>query len=199
MRDFKRKDILISVLIISVTLLYFHISFFIPKGLKSISVLGFEIGSFGFLDFESFLSFIKTKILIVFFASIWFLTCEYWWKPAILIVIIIEFLKIGMIFNLNIDEIDVVDYLISLPITIPFIVILLYFSHKLNSYNLKKELRARIDNEIDKVFFQIENVKVNKLKELKTSLNKIKKKKNTMNSEDYLKKIISIRNEFYNT
>jgi len=198
-KDFKRTDILISVLIILVTLLYFYISLFIPEGMKTVNILGFEIGSFGFIDFESFVSFIKTKILIILFASIWFLTCKYWWKPAILILIIIEFVKIGITFNVNIDKIDVIDYLISFPITIPFILILLYISHKLNSYNLKNELRAQIDSEIDEVFFQIENVKIKELKELKMSLSKIKKEKEIMSPEKYLKELILIRNKFYNS
>ena len=199
MKDFKRTDILISVLIILVTLLYFYISLFIPEGMKTVNILGFEIGSFGFIDFESFVSFIKTKILIILFASIWFLTCKYWWKPAILILIIIEFVKIGITFNVNIDKIDVIDYLISFPITIPFILMLLYISHKLNSYNLKNELRAQIDSEIDEVFFQIENVKIKELKELKMSLSKIKKEKEIMSPEKYLKELILIRNKFYNS
>lgn len=199
MKDFKRTDILISVLIILVTLLYFSDEYLIPEDLKTVNIWGFEIGSFGFIDFESFVSFIKTKILIILFASIWFLTCKYWWKPAILILIIIEFVKIGITFNMNIDKIDVIDYLISFPITIPFILILLYISHKLNSYNLKNELRARIDSEIDEVFFQIENVKIKELKELKMSLSKIKKEKEIMSPEKYLKELILIRNKFYNS
>ena len=199
MKDFKLKDALISVLIILVTLLYFLVGYLIPEGLETINILGFEIGSFGFPDAVSFFNFIKTKILIVLFASIWFLTCEHWWKPAILILITIEFIKLKVSFDSSVDRIDVIDYIISFPITIPFILMLLYISDKLNSYNLKKELRTKVDDEIDEVFFQLRKVKTNKLEELKISLNEAKKEKSLINSDDYLKKIISIRNEFYNT
>ncbi|WP_431134035.1 hypothetical protein [Psychroserpens mesophilus] len=199
MKDFKLYDVLMSVLIIFITLMYFFTDSLFPPGLKTVNVLGFEVGSFGFPDTSSFTNFIKTKILILLYASIWFITCKYWWKSAILIPIIIELVKLFLAFNSSVDRIDVIDYLISLPITIPFIFLLFYISHKLNSYNLKKELRTQIDDEIDEVFFQIQKIKIDELKELKSSLTEIKNKRTLINSEDYLKKIISIRNKFYKT
>jgi len=139
------------------------------------------------------------KILIVAFASIWFLTCKHWWKSAILILITIELSKLVMTFNSSVDRIDVVDYLTSLPITMPFIFLLVYISDRLNSFNLRKELRTNIDEEIDEVFFQIQKVNSNDLSELKKALAIAKNEKSLINSVEYLKRIISIRNKFYNS
>jgi len=198
LQHFKLKDYLISILIIAATLLYFGDRYLGLEGVTSVSILGLEIGSFGFSDIESFVRFIKTKFLILLFATIWFLTCKHWWKMAILVIITIELVKVLTTLNTSFEKVDVVDYLISLPITIPFILMLLYISHKLNSYNLKKELRAEIDNEIDKVFFQIRKINIIELNELKISFNEVKNNKSLAKSEDYLEKLILIRNKFYN-
>ncbi|WP_323788859.1 hypothetical protein [Psychroserpens sp.] len=199
MKDFKLNDVLISILIISITLLYFLDKYFIPQGIETITIYGFEIGSFGFLDIGSFVNFLKTKILIILFGTIWFLTCRHWWKPAILILITIEFTKLIVTFNSSIEHIDAIDYLISLPITVPFILVLLYISNKLNSYNLKKELRTKVDNEIDEVFFQLQEVKINEFEKLKSALDEIKKEKSIIDTKEYLEKIILLRDKFYNT
>ena len=70
MKDFKFKDILISILIVSVTLLYFSDKYLIPEGLETVSILGFEIGSFGFeFDIQYLVYYSKMKFLVLFFLS----------------------------------------------------------------------------------------------------------------------------------
>lgn len=197
MRDFKRKDIFISISIVLVTLLYFVDRYLIPEDMKTVSVFGFEIGSFGFMDINELVYFSKMKLLILFFSITWYLTCGHWWKPAILVIIILELFKLVSLFNTNSYYIDEIEYLISLPITTPIIILLILLSSKLNRLNLSYEVRNSLDGEIDEVFFQLNKEKSNELNELKEKIKNIKKKYHNESKESYVNELISIRDEFY--
>ncbi|WP_033958584.1 hypothetical protein [Psychroserpens jangbogonensis] len=197
MNRFKLKDIVISILIISATLLYFYINYLIPEGLQTINVLGFEIGSFGFPDIYHLVYYSKMKFLLLLFAITWYLTCEYWWKPAILVIITIELFKLITALNSNQQHIDDIDYLASLPVTLPIILLLIYISRRLNYYNLARELQLDIDQEVDDLFFELNDIEKNRIEVLNENLINLKKVKEQMNSEKYLKNLISLRDDFY--
>ncbi len=198
MKHFKLKDYIISILIISVTILYFIDEYIIPEGVKTISILGFEIGSFGFSDILHLIFYAKMKLLILFFSITWYLTCRHWWKPAILVLIILELFKLATVFNYNNNSLDEVEFITSLPITIPFIILLLLYSLKIKHFRLSKEVRLLLDDEIDDVFFSLKNDKLNQLNDLKTKIANAKKMNYKENKELYIKELTLIRNKFYN-
>ena len=186
MKNFKLKDVLISLLIISVTLLYFIDNF----------ILKHNGTNFEFHELKSLVFYSKMKILIILISIIWYLTCKHWWKSSILIIITIELLKLVSIFNPNQIEIDKIEFLTSLPITIPIILLLFFISKKISNYNLANELSLKIDNEIDDVFFELHAAKKKEIGILNKKLDKLRKKKNE-NTIKYLQDLISIREEFY--
>jgi|GEM_PF-6006308 len=197
MKDFKRTDILISVLIILVTLLYFSDEYLIPEDLKTVNIWGFEIGSFGYLNINELVYLSKMKVLILFFSIIWYLTCRHWWKQAILVIIILELFKLIGIFNTNSYYVDEIEYLTSLPITAPLIILLILLSSKLNKIRLSDEVCHSLDEEIDEVFFQLNQDKFNELDELKKKIKSTKERYYNENKEAYVNELISIRDEFY--
>ena len=158
------------------------------------TILGFEIGSFGFLDIQVLVYYSKMKLLILFFAITWYLTCKHWWKSAILVIVTIELLKLISAFNANSEGMDEIDFVVSLPITFPIILLLFLVSRKINTYSLSKDLRSEIDIEIDDVFFELHNIDKIQLDSLKEKFLEVKKEKNV---KTYLKDLILIRDKFY--
>ena len=76
------------------------------------------------------------------------------------------------------ERYEEIDYLISLPITIPIILLLVLFSRKINNYSLTRELRINIDNEIDDVFFDLYDIDKIQLDILEENFIKLKNEKN---------------------
>lgn len=192
----KRKDIIISLLILGVTFGY-YLANWIPEGITSFKIWIFEIDTYGFTDIAQLAYYLKMKFLILFMAILWYLTCQHWWKSAILVIITIELFKLISSLSNEKAPMDEIDYVTSLPITLPIILLLVLISYKLNSYNLAKEVRSQIDNEIDNVFFEMNSKKNTEFITLKQNFSKIKAKKNKKNSLKYLDDLIALRNKFY--
>lgn len=193
MKDFTRKDVLISISIVVVTLLYFADAY-IPPDLQSFKIFGFEVNSYGFPDLKHLIYYSKMKFLILFLTMTWYLTCKQWWKSAILVIITIELLKLFTALNSASEEMDEIDYVVSLPITVPIIILLIFVSLKINKYSLAKDLRTKIDIEIDKVFFELHEKDKFHIDSLKENFEELKKNKNEKN---YLNELIFIRDKFY--
>jgi len=192
----KRKDV-ITVILLFVCISMYHIISLIPKEIKSIDFYFFKIGSFGFYDMATFAHYTKMKILILILSLIWYFTCRHWWKTAILIATAIELVKLISILSNTTNAMDEIDYIVSLPITIPMIIGLILISTKINKYNSASKLRSEIDIEIDQVFFSLSDDKRHSLSLLEKKYNEEKINKSSLNTIDYLKKLISLRNEFY--
>lgn len=193
MKDFSRKDVLISISIVVVTLVYFADAY-IPPNLESFKVFGFEIGSFGFPDLKHLIYYSKMKFLILFLTITWYLTSIHWWKSAILVIVTIELFKLFTALNSASEEMDEIDYMVSLPITLPIIMLLILVSLKINKFNRAKDLRSKIDIEIDQVFFELHFRDEFQIDSLKEKFEELKKNKN---KKSYLKQLILIRDKFY--
>lgn len=187
------KDVLISLLILGVTFGYYLIDY-IPEGRQTIDLYFFEIGTFGFNDILQLANYAKMKFLIIILCVIWYFTCQHWWKFGILIIIVIELSKLISTLISKYHSTDEIDYLVSLPFTIPIIMLLIFLSFKLNSYNLNMEIRSKIDEEIGNVLIEINSKSKIEIYELKNRFLKLKQMKSKMDSIMYLKKLIEIRN-----
>ncbi|WP_040248854.1 hypothetical protein [Psychroserpens mesophilus] len=188
MIEFKLKDIIIIFIILGITFGYF---------LDDL-ILDYDGNKFEFYDVENLIYHSKMKILIIIICLVWYFTCKHWWKSSILVIITIELLKLISIFNPNQFHVDRIEYLTSLPITIPIILLLLFISKKISNYNLAKDLKFHLDVEIDHLFFELYEDKNNEICQLNKKLNELRKEKST-NVKDvkYLEELISLRNEFY--
>lgn len=191
-------DVLIMTFIIIVSFGH-YLPMIIPEGLMELDLFFFKIGNSGFYDVKSLLHFIEMRTLIIIFSSIWYITCQSWWKPAILIVITIEMLKLFSTFNPNQVRYDEIEFFTSMPITIPIISLLIYFSNKLNKYNLTKEVRKQIDVKIDTVFSELYDMKKSKLNEIEKKFMELKSNKGNIDSNRYISELHALRNEYYKT
>lgn len=194
MRQFKLKDYLVSVLLIFFTLLYFCDKYLVLQDLKTVIIFGYEIGSFGFPDYNHLVFYSKMKLLILFFSITWYLTCRHWWKSAILIIITIEFLKLITALNHNSLRFDEIDFIISLPITIPIILLLFFLSKKINNYNLLRDLLSNLDSEIDTVFFELNSLNEEKFRAIEDDFRQLKKEHD---SKSYFEDLKNLRDKFY--
>jgi len=191
MIDFKKvkiKDVIIVLLILGVTFGYFFVD----------NILDKKYGFFEFYTDAGLLYYSKMKLLIIIFGLIWYFTSKHWWKSAILVIIFIELLKLISIFDINQKQMDEIEYYKSLPITIPIILLLFFISKKINDYNLAKEIRLDLDIEIDNLFFELHQDKINNINQLNDKFDEAKKKLSNDDNLEYLKELISIRDEFYN-
>ncbi|MGS2726166.1 hypothetical protein ACU8DI_06115 [Psychroserpens sp. BH13MA-6] len=187
------KDIFIVVLILVLTFGYFLD--IVEENRIEVDFYLFKIGSFGFQDVASFFYFLKMKLLILFFSLIWYFTCKNWWKISILIIASIEIFKIANVLGNTTRQVDEVEFLTSLPITIPLIFLISFFLRRLYLYSLSLKIGKNLDREIDAVFFELENNKYNRLDELKNRVSNLKK--NTDKEDEYLRELIKIRDDFY--
>ncbi|MCK8481902.1 hypothetical protein [Psychroserpens algicola] len=190
------KDITPALLILTATFGYF-LDEFIPNGINEIDLFFFKIGSFGFSDFSLFIFFMKMKVLILIFSIIWYYTCRHWWKKAILAIIAIELLKLINAFNYQQNLTDEIEYLRSFPVTVPILFLIIIFFKKIKNYYLEKDIRQKIDSEIDSVFFDLNKEKIEDLDLLKERFFKIRNETNSKNKHEYLQKLISLRDDFY--
>jgi hypothetical protein len=187
--DIAVKDVFLVILITCVTLSY-YLDKFVSNGAQLI-VLDFN-------SFWSLLHYSKMKVLVIAFCLIWYFTSNYWWRHSILIIISIELMKLINTINPNQKYMDEIEYITSLPITIPIILLMFYISLRLNQYNLAKEIRRKIDIEIDEIFFSIDPYKKKDLNVLQMKFTELKYKKfKKKESVLYLKKLISLRDNFY--
>jgi len=189
-KHIKAKDVFIMLLILGVTFGY-HLEYYFFSESFSEEV--------EFDSIHGILYYSKMRLLIIMFCLIWYFTSKSWWKHSILVIITIELLKLISTVNTNQPYVDVSECFTSLPITLPIILLLLFISNKLNTYNLAKETRSVINKEIDDVFFELHEDEKNNLQFLEQKFLELKSNKFNKNSDKYLADLISLRNEFYKT
>ena len=99
---------------------------------------------------------ICTKLLLIISLSVWFITCKHWWRYVILVPLIIELFKLSSIYNDNTIVIDEIEYLYSLPITIPVIVFVIILSNKVGYFSKHHDLSNEINREIESLLKELE-------------------------------------------
>lgn len=190
------KDFIIAILILIVSIGYYFDAH-IPEGLDEVNWFNIKIKSYHYEDIATMIYITKMKVYIIVLSVIWYLSSKLWWKSSILVIITIELLKLISAFNPNQQYMDEIEYLSSLPITIPIVLLLIFTSNKINQYNLAKQVRCEIDQEIDDLFFELHSKEKTSVNYLKLNFNKLKSKKHSLDKEEYLKSLIAIRNSFY--
>lgn len=114
-----------------------------------------------------------------------------------MIIIVIELTKLITLFNTSHGEFDEFEFITSLPITLPIIILLISISKILNKYSKMIKLDELINSEIQQTFNQINNnVNINIIKK---EYSVLQKQKATMTKDEYLKKLIGLRESAYNT
>ena len=185
------KDLTIATIIILLPFL-FYLYLLVPE-VKVWETPFFTIESNYYNDVSTFVWTAMTKILTLLILSIWFVTCKYWWRFAILIPIIIEIHKLLIILNNDLFFVDETEILIAIPFTVPIILLLIFLSRKINNYSLTQHLNYEIDEEIKNAIIKISDLKMQNYKIIKSDLTKLKNKKNIIPPTQYMKELIQMK------
>lgn len=185
------KDVVIMLLIIALPFL-FYLYRLIPE-VKVWETKYFTYDSVYFEDVSVLVWTLLTKILTLLFLSLWFMTCKHWWRHTILIPIIIECYKITGILNQDYYYVDDQEFILSLPLTIPVLFILILLTKKLNYFSQSVNISTELDREINNLLNELSVFKEENFKSLKRNLKELRQKKESIDAEDYLRKLVALR------
>jgi hypothetical protein len=185
------KDLIITAIIVALPFL-FYLYLLVPEG-KVWETPFFTIESNYYNDVNILVWTAFTKLLTLFFLSLWFVTCKHWWKYSLIISIIIEGYKLLTIVNDEIRFFDEYEFITSLPFTIPLVLFLIFISRKINKYSLIQNLNTEIDGEISEAINKMSEVKNQKYKSIKNQLKDLKKNKKQTPSHKYLEELIQMK------
>ncbi|MBT8319608.1 MAG: hypothetical protein KJP01_05705 [Gramella sp.] len=153
----------------------------------------FAIESGDFLDVKFFIYNICVKLLIISFLLIWFITNNHWWRHVILVPLIIEIYKLLGLLNPAVSFYDEIEYIVSLPVTIPLILLLIWLSYRIITYNQVRKLLHNLNSEADKLIIEIFDQKISSIESLKSRLNELKQEKHLISKDQYLSKLDELK------
>lgn len=189
---FKELLILFSILLMPFV---FYLHKLVPADLQYIK-FGSLIISGGLLTLIEFVWMINIKLLIIGLLIIWFITCEHWWRSIILIPLIVEVFKLIGLFSSS-RFFDEVEYLNSLPITIPIMVVFFLILRKTHYFSRTKDLQREVNGEIEELFTELFS-KVDRIKNVEKDFVQLKKDKIEISKSSYLRRLIEMRKQLYN-
>ena len=146
-----RADSIIAI-VIAIT----PIVFYSYESFPDVKVWKTSFFTYTSLYYESVSTFVWVflqKFIFLYLMIIWFFTSSNWWNKAILAPIGMLIYQIIILINDEVQFIETVklDKFIILPIVIAILVFLVQMRNKLLFYINALDLKAQIENEIDKI------------------------------------------------
>jgi len=111
----------------------------------------FTIHSGGFPNVYSLAHALFTKLLFLIVFTLWYFTCNHWWKYAIMVPFTMVAFQISGVINYQIQLIDEYDFWYSLPIVLPLVALLFFIGKKLDYLTTGIDLKEEIEEEIKKI------------------------------------------------
>jgi hypothetical protein len=150
----RKKNILTGVflsLLLIATPFLFYIYKYAPDAKEWDTIFG-TIRSSGFLNVQSYMHAVFTKITFIMLTTIWFLTSNNWWKYAILVPLVMFLFQFLGVLNFELEYIDEFDFWYSLPIILPILFFLIYISFLISKNDSgSSDLMTEVDDEIKKM------------------------------------------------
>jgi hypothetical protein len=184
------RDIITLSLIVTIPFLFFTYRI-IPYDSKIwySEFLSFDLIALKDLDYIIWI--IYSKILTLSVLSIWFITCGYNWRYALLFPITIEIYKIFLaLLFLKSGHYYGIEYLESLIFSLPYIMVLFYVAKKVGFLN-----KSRKSNIINEEINKLSKFDAKHYKYVKTELVKLYDGKNKMDKKEYLVALIALRDQ----
>lgn len=148
-----RKNNFITGVVISalaiITPLLFYAYRYCPADLEVWETKYFTIGAGGFLTVQGFVYALAGKSILVMTLSMWFLTCKHWWRYALLVPFSVYLFQFVSVLNQQQERMDEFDYIQSLPITLPILIIHILAAKNINYFKGKLDLKDEIDAELE--------------------------------------------------
>ena len=161
------KLALSSLLLVLLALLFaFH---WIPENETSSIVFGIEVGSFGFRDSSTFFFYASNKMVLCVLGLIWFATCRYWWRWAILSPVLFYLYQFWELFQ-SINDIDSTGNLKVLPLALLAAIVVAILWKLIRSISITRDYRQILKIELDKNLEQFSREEMqNKLTQIKVN------------------------------
>jgi hypothetical protein len=185
------KDLVIALIIIALPFLYYTYRYFPTTQVWE--GFFFTIDSGDFEEVYFFMWLVNIKLYIIVLLSVWLITCKHWWRYAILVPLIIELFKLSGLLNSENTFFDEIDFINSLPITIPVILFVLFLSKLMNHYSKFQDINTELVDEIDTIFIEINAYNNDAIYKIKEEFKELKSTKNTTDKASYLNEILILR------
>ena len=156
-----------SLLLVLLALLFaFH---WIPENETSSIVFGLEVGSFGFRDSSTFFFYASNKMVLCLLGLVWFATCKYWWRWAILSPVLFYLYQFWELFQ-SVKEIDGSGNLKVLPLALLAAIVVAILWKLIRSISITRDYRQLLKLELDKNLEQFSREEMqNKLTQIKVN------------------------------
>lgn len=151
MRALQRNNKLnyfIGSYILLITILLF-VDKAIPNNIHEIDFLGWQIGSFGFKDIGTLFYYASQKLVICIILIVWFITCEFWWRWAILSPIIFYSYQFWESFQ-PVDDIDGFGNLNVFPLVFLTILGVFLLSKVIRRISINLDYQVFLEEELEK-------------------------------------------------
>lgn len=156
-----------GVLMALLVVLFAH--HWIPQNEASSTILGLRIGSFGFRDSSTFLFYASNKMVLCVLGLIWFATCRYWWRWAILSPVLFYLYQFWELFQ-SINDIDSTGNLRVLPLALFMAIVVAILWKLIRSISITRDYRQLLKIELDKNLEQFSREEIqNKLMQIKVN------------------------------
>ncbi|WP_452230238.1 hypothetical protein [Lacinutrix sp. MEBiC02404] len=190
-KEVKIKDVFIAIIIAALPFLFYL--YRLAPDTAVWETQWFTLNSGEWESAHFYLWLIATKLIVAISLCIWFVTCKHWWHYVLLVPLIIELFKFSSVFNSNASVIDEIEYLYSLPFTIPVVILVILVSKKINYYSKYLDLNNEMNAEIESLLVEL-NVNNNNaliIEEFK----KLKEDKSRLSTEDYKYQLLRLRQQ----
>lgn len=170
----------------------------VEPDIKQLTIFNINLGNNHYIDVYTWFWTIGIKVVMFLTLAFWFVSCKHWWRHTILIPLIFTINQLVSIINEELSIFDRNDIFFSLIISMPIILFLFYISRKLNYYSKAKTFDGELDSEINNLMDELFDFKSENYKNAKLQFDQIKSQKAALNKKEYLKKLVTLRDEYIN-
>ncbi|WP_417198694.1 hypothetical protein [Bizionia sp.] len=193
----KKKD-LFFLFAIPLLPLIGYLYLLVEPGIQKLTIFNFNINNTTYIDISTWFWTIGIKVVMFLTLAFWFVSCKHWWRYSILIPLIFTTNQLIFVINEELAIFDNNDFFLSLIISMPIILFLFYISRKLNYYSKAKTFDDELDSEINNLMDELFDFKSENYKIAKQQFDQIKSQKAALNKKEYLKKLVTLRDEYIN-
>lgn len=188
-----RLNLLVICVLVFTTLLWFSHYLIPAEQLWNLGIMEFH--SNGFTDVQIFLWFLIRKLIAIIPMTLWFLTCQQWWKYAILSPIILYTYQFWEATQ-DINALDAAGNIKAFP-AIFCVVLFLFVISKAIKYRVQiltmyEQLTEEIENLFKNTDFNANTVLYKNIKQIKIHKEEIDRE---TNAREQLIKLITLRDE----
>ena len=193
-KDSERLSLLVIFVLVCTTLLWF-VHYLIPEYAQVLDLGIVKVHNNGFNSVRIFLWFLIQKLIVLIPLTIWFLSCQQWWKYAILSPIILYSYQFWEATQ-DVSFLDEAGNINAFPAIFCVVLVLIVISktikYRVQILMIYEQLTEEIDNLFKNVDFRANNILYKNVKQIKMLKAEIARESN---AKEQLLKLITLRDE----